>query len=187
MINVTLLEPHKLEEDGKLSWKLKLSSGAPLTVKNDTEREDLQAAIRASWENGQVGRSHKARKARDKFLKAKSTPDVLLKEISVEEMERLEAQRRKDLITFAEVREKQSKERHEERVKSSNLKTTSVNELEETRKQFFQTHQEDLQKRRELNEKLFPEANVDKESENKPRKDEREKKRREKAKHTIVE
>jgi hypothetical protein len=46
-------------------------SSVALTVKNDTEKEDRQAAVRATWEVGQQGRAAKAKKSRDKYVQAK--------------------------------------------------------------------------------------------------------------------
>lgn len=59
------------DEENKLSWKLRLVSAGVLAIKNDTEKEERQAAIKASWESAQPGRSAKAKKAREKYLQAK--------------------------------------------------------------------------------------------------------------------
>lgn len=61
-----------VDEENKLSWKLRLVSAAVLAIKNDTEKEDRQAAIKASWEAAQPGRAAKAKKAREKYLQTKS-------------------------------------------------------------------------------------------------------------------
>jgi hypothetical protein len=52
------------EDDKKVSWKLRIISSSSIAIKNDTEKEDRQSAIKAQWEPAQPGRALKARKAR---------------------------------------------------------------------------------------------------------------------------
>jgi hypothetical protein len=52
----------------KITWKAKVISSSVLTIKQDTEKEDRQALIRAGWEATQPGRASKAKKAREKYL-----------------------------------------------------------------------------------------------------------------------
>lgn len=65
---------HSKDGSVKLPWKLKFISSVPLAIKNDTEKEDKQAAVRASWESNQPGRAAKAKRLRDRYLNSRCIP-----------------------------------------------------------------------------------------------------------------
>lgn len=125
-------------KEERVSWKLRFVSSTILNIKNDTEREDQQATIRASWEAGQPGRALKAKKSREKYLKNTQEAGAcqLMKKMSKEELRALEENRKKSIELFTVVKQKMDKQREEERLKSEEYKNNIRNELENVRREF---------------------------------------------------
>lgn len=51
-----------------ITWHLKLYSSETLAIIKDTDKEDREKALKASWETAEPGRQEKAKKSRLKFL-----------------------------------------------------------------------------------------------------------------------
>lgn len=51
-----------------LSWYMKVFSSETLAIVKDTDKEDREKALKASWEANEPGRAEKAKKARAKFV-----------------------------------------------------------------------------------------------------------------------
>jgi hypothetical protein len=51
-----------------ITWHLKLYSSETLAVVKDTDKEDREKALKASWETSEPGRAEKAKRSRMKFL-----------------------------------------------------------------------------------------------------------------------
>jgi len=56
------------EDTKNLSWVLKVHSNESLAFVRDTQKEDLEKAIKKAWEDKDPGRQEKAKKARQKYL-----------------------------------------------------------------------------------------------------------------------
>jgi len=56
------------EETEDVSWHLKTYSTETLAIIKDTDKEDREKALKASWEQAEPGRAEKARKSRHKWL-----------------------------------------------------------------------------------------------------------------------
>jgi len=56
------------EELQGITWNLKLYSSDTLAVIKDTDKEDKERALKASWEQAEPGRAEKAKKSRQKFV-----------------------------------------------------------------------------------------------------------------------
>jgi hypothetical protein len=51
-----------------ISWHLKIYSSETLGIVKDTDKEDKEKALKASWETNEPGRAEKAKRSRLKFL-----------------------------------------------------------------------------------------------------------------------
>ena len=51
-----------------ITWHLKIFSSETLAIVKDTDKEDKERALKASWETAEAGRSEKAKKSRLKFI-----------------------------------------------------------------------------------------------------------------------
>ena len=51
-----------------LTWHLRLFSSETLAIVKDTDKEDREKALKASWEQNEAGRAEKAKKSRLKFM-----------------------------------------------------------------------------------------------------------------------
>jgi len=51
-----------------VSWHMQLYSTETVAVIKDTDKEDREKALKASWEAAEPGRAEKAAKSRQKFL-----------------------------------------------------------------------------------------------------------------------
>ena len=60
----------KKENDGTadITWYMKVFSSETLAIVKDTDKEDREKALKASWEANEPGRAEKAKKARAKFM-----------------------------------------------------------------------------------------------------------------------
>jgi hypothetical protein len=56
-----------------IHWFLKVISTETVGIVRDTDKEDREKAIKKSWEDGEPGRSEKAKKARRKFVIAEKS------------------------------------------------------------------------------------------------------------------
>lgn len=56
------------EESAHISWCIKLYSSETLALIKDTDKEDREKALKASWEAEEPGRGEKAKLSRQKFL-----------------------------------------------------------------------------------------------------------------------
>lgn len=56
-----------------IHWLLKVVSTETVGVVRDTDKEDREKAIKKSWEDGEAGRSEKAKVARRKFIIAEKS------------------------------------------------------------------------------------------------------------------
>ena len=56
------------EETEEVSWCLKIFSSETVAIVKDTDKEDREKALKASWETNEPGRAEKAKKSRQKFL-----------------------------------------------------------------------------------------------------------------------
>lgn len=56
------------EECNSISWLLKVYSSETIAIIKDTDKEDREKALKASWETDEPGRAEKAKKSRTKFL-----------------------------------------------------------------------------------------------------------------------
>lgn len=51
-----------------ITWYMKVFSSETLAIVKDTDKEDREKALKASWEANEPGRAEKAKKARAKFV-----------------------------------------------------------------------------------------------------------------------
>lgn len=51
-----------------MRWMLKVYSQDTMAVVKDTEKEDSEKALKASWEQNEPGRAEKAKRSRLKYL-----------------------------------------------------------------------------------------------------------------------
>ena len=58
----------KSDENERLRWLLKVYSQDTMAVVKDTEKEDSEKALKASWEQNEPGRAEKAKRSRLKYL-----------------------------------------------------------------------------------------------------------------------
>lgn len=60
----------KTENEGtqEVTWYMKVFSSETLAIIKDTDKEDREKALKASWETNEPGRAEKAKRARAKFL-----------------------------------------------------------------------------------------------------------------------
>jgi len=56
------------DESAEISWKVKIYSSETLALIKDTDKEDREKALKASWEADEAGRAEKAAVSRQKFL-----------------------------------------------------------------------------------------------------------------------
>lgn len=56
------------EESEDITWQVKLYSSETLALIKDTDKEDREKALKASWEAEEPGRAEKAKLSRQKFL-----------------------------------------------------------------------------------------------------------------------
>ena len=52
------------EECNSISWLLKVYSSETIAIIKDTDKEDREKALKASWETDEPGRAEKAKKSR---------------------------------------------------------------------------------------------------------------------------
>jgi len=89
---------HNSETEG-ITWCLKMFNSETLALVKDTDKEDRERALKASWETVDPGRAEKAAKSRQRFLllkKQRSGEELTEEELEVlkEKRERI---RKKDL------------------------------------------------------------------------------------------
>ncbi len=58
----------KSEENERLRWVLKVYSQDTMAVVKDTQKEDSEKALKASWEQNEPGRAEKAKRSRLKYM-----------------------------------------------------------------------------------------------------------------------
>lgn len=51
-----------------ITWHLKIYSSETLAIVKDTDKEDREKALKASWEQAEPGRAEKAKRSRLKFI-----------------------------------------------------------------------------------------------------------------------
>jgi len=51
-----------------ITWHLKIYSSETLGIVKDTDKEDRERALKASWETSEPGRAEKAKRSRLKFI-----------------------------------------------------------------------------------------------------------------------
>ena len=86
------------EESGDITWQVKLYSSETLALIKDTDKEDREKALKASWEAEEPGRAEKAKLSRQKFvLRAKQQSGEALTEEELEVLhEKRDRIRKKD-------------------------------------------------------------------------------------------
>ncbi len=135
--------------DMKVPWKLRITSPNALAIKNDTEREEREASIRASWEHGQSGRAMRAKRTRDKYLKArKENPETRHSAINQKiDWQKVTEDREAKLQEFNQYRERVEREREQQRLRTiDRMQTVSV-EFEQLRREYAQLQSEEAKKR----------------------------------------
>jgi len=93
------------ETDG-YSWVLKLFTSETLALFKDTDKEDREKALKASWETQDPGRAEKAAKSRQRYLllkKQKAGEELTEEELEILK-EKRERMRKKDLEEAAPVK-----------------------------------------------------------------------------------
>ena len=87
------------EETEGLTWIIKMFNSETLALVKDTDKEDREKALKASWEAADPGRAEKAQRSRQRFLLQKKQRAG--EELTEEELEILkekrERVRKKDL------------------------------------------------------------------------------------------
>ena len=56
------------EETQNISWVLKFYTSETIALIKDTDKEDREKALKASWEAAEPGRAEKAKKSRTRFI-----------------------------------------------------------------------------------------------------------------------
>jgi len=56
------------EHTADIQWYMKVFSSETLAVVKDTDKEDREKALKASWETNEPGRAEKAKRSRLKFV-----------------------------------------------------------------------------------------------------------------------
>lgn len=56
------------EHTADLAWYMKVFSSETLAIIKDTDKEDRERALKASWEQNEPGRAEKAKRSRQKFV-----------------------------------------------------------------------------------------------------------------------
>ena len=79
------------EQTEGVSWCLKIFSSETLAIIKDTDKEDREKALKASWEANEPGRQEKAQKSRQRFLLQKKL--AAGEELTEEEKELLKEKR----------------------------------------------------------------------------------------------
>ena len=81
------------EETKNIKWTLRVFSTDTLALAKDTDKEDKEKALKASWETTEPGRSDKAKKSRQRFLLERRKKEG--EEIAEDEQELLNEQRQR--------------------------------------------------------------------------------------------
>jgi hypothetical protein len=163
--NYVVVGSVEAKDDIKLSWKLRTISSTILIIKNDTEREEKEASIRASWEVGQTGRATRAKKTRwiiiydfhkcrEKFLKARAKEVKPKPEILKVNKDEWVQHKDNHLKEFQNHKAKLEREREQEKQGNTEKLASLIVELESIRKDFAQLQDEE-NKKRELYNKSF--------------------------------
>eukprot|EP00743_Colponemidia_sp_Colp-15_P003855 GILK01004160.1.p1 GENE.GILK01004160.1~~GILK01004160.1.p1 ORF type:complete len:1291 (+),score=310.51 GILK01004160.1:81-3875(+) len=71
--------------DYPVQWRLKISSNIRVACFRDTQKEDKEASIRQSWEEGQPGRAARALLSRQRFLRGEVVERSMTPAVAVEE------------------------------------------------------------------------------------------------------
>jgi len=56
------------EQTENVSWCMKVFSSETMAIFKDTDKEDREKALKASWETNEPGRQEKAQKSRQRFI-----------------------------------------------------------------------------------------------------------------------
>ena len=88
----------KNEESSDVTWSIKVYSSETLALIKDTDKEDREKALKASWETEEPGRAEKAKLSRNKFLLKKrlAAGETLTEEEMAVVNEKRERLRKKD-------------------------------------------------------------------------------------------
>lgn len=87
------------EETENLTWCIKMFNSETLALVKDTDKEDREKALKASWETADPGRAEKASKSRQRYLllkKQKAGEELTEEELEILK-EKRERVRKKDL------------------------------------------------------------------------------------------
>ena len=57
-----------MKKTNEITWHLKVYSTETIAIIKDTDKEDREKALKASWEQNEPGRAEKAKKSRQKYL-----------------------------------------------------------------------------------------------------------------------
>jgi len=79
------------EESDDITWQIKVYSSETLALIKDTDKEDREKALKASWEAEEPGRAEKAKLSRQRFLLRKK--QLSGEELTEEELEVLQEKR----------------------------------------------------------------------------------------------
>lgn len=79
------------DESADITWLVKIYSSETLALIKDTDKEDREKALKASWEADEPGRAEKAKLSRQKFLLKKKQKAG--EELTEEELEILNEKR----------------------------------------------------------------------------------------------
>ena len=94
------------EQTEGLTWTIKMFNSETLALVKDTDKEDREKALKASWETADPGRAEKASRSRQRYLllkKQKSGEELTEEELEVLK-EKRERVRKKDLEEAANAK-----------------------------------------------------------------------------------